>query len=99
MDEKNTVTRIVRGPGRYLHCKKGERVEVPVSWIGNEPTVEQCTMSLEEAGEVAKAKAEALAVPKETTGGLKDVAAKFYESATAQLDAKKRAVKKKRGEK
>lgn len=51
-----TVTRIVRGPGRYMGAIPGQSVEVPVSAVASDPTVQQCTVTPEEWAELEQAK-------------------------------------------
>lgn len=51
-----TVTRIVRGPGRYMGAIPGQPVAVPVSAVDTDPTVQQCTVTPEQWAELEQAK-------------------------------------------
>lgn len=53
---EQTVTRIVRGPGRYMGAIPGQPVEVPVSAVASDPTVQQCTVTPEEWAALEQAK-------------------------------------------
>ena len=81
-----TVERVVKGPGSYCGVRPGFRVQIPREWIGTEPTVDQCTVTIEEweRAEAAK-KAAKPAAPASKGGGLRELANSFMQSAAAQL--------------